>query len=100
MERVNHFTEGSLTYRRTRLLCPNGHQVQPVATVTGGSVAVLACGCNRGPSVAVSDGRVSLEHFSPFAPKSDQRLGSTLFPAAFDAEKTSQRRWGRPFDIA
>jgi len=94
MERVNSFTEDSLKYYRTALLCPTGvHGAQPVRTVTEDGLAVLACGCTRKDNLPIREGKVSVEQLSPFTSKQDQTAAARLFPAAVSSLKTTSRRW-------
>jgi len=93
MSDENTFSERSLIYRATQLLCPNGHNVQAVATVNEDQFAILRCGCTRGNLLPLRERHISIEQLSPFTRNDDQRIGARLFPATASAEITAQRRW-------
>jgi len=93
MERDNSFTEQSLTYRNTKLSCPSVHGLQAVVTLTEDGLAVLACGCSRGPSLPVQEQRISVENFSPFVSRAEQTVAARLFPPVVAGEITAQRQW-------
>lgn len=86
---IDSFTERSLLYRRTKLLCPASHGIQPALTIDSDGRIVLECGCVRGPALPLKDGRVSVEALA----FNRSRAVLRLFPASFDDEFTTQRNW-------
>ena len=78
----NSFSERGLTYRYTKLSCPSVHGLQAVVTLTEDGLAVLACGCSRGPSLPVQEQRISVENFSPLRIEGGADSCSEIVPAS------------------
>ena len=79
MEREKEFTERSLTYYRTRLLCPP-HGLRLVVRVKEG-IATLKCGCERGANILpLMPGRVSVEQLASRSEEIKQIAGK-FFPS-------------------
>lgn len=84
MQLHEYFTQRSLTYLHTRLLCPtglepNGHGVQHVVSVRDG-IAALQCQCERGELLPLGPGRISVEQLSSRSEEIKQIAGG-FFPA-------------------